>query len=159
MEIAVSLNGLTQRSFRGFKRIAPLALADALLLAGAFSLTYWVRTNRLWADTASYFVLFSILVSIGSLYGFGGYQRIWARTSGHDVSVIIAASVVALSVSLMVDLLITPRPLPLSVVLISNWITLNGFVAVRYRSPWLAGWRGAGGRSGTRNSPAARRGC
>ncbi|MDX2162253.1 MAG: nucleoside-diphosphate sugar epimerase/dehydratase [bacterium] len=90
-----------------------------------------------------YFIVFVTCWMIGFLHIFGVYRRMWARTSGHDVMVIVNAVAATTVVALAMNLLITPRPLPISVILFAHTFALVGFVAVRYRSRLLSGmgWR------------------
>lgn len=77
------------------------------------------------------------------LYGFGVYHRIWERTSGHGITVIINAVGAATVGLLIADLLIQPYPLPLSVIIMGNLMAMSGFVGMRYRSRLISGmsWR------------------
>ena len=135
-----------RRYTRGARKAAPLALADAVILTFAYAITYSVRTAsfiyQIDAD-ALRFLLFALATNFVALYAFGAYHRIWWRTSGHDVSVIIQAVFVATAIVASLDFVLRPRPIPLSVVLVGQFIALTGFVAVRYRSRVISGleWR------------------
>ncbi len=78
-----------------------------------------------------------------SLYAFGGYSRIWSRTSGHDVRVIVFAVGTATIGLSLANVLFKSRPLPLSVIWVANLIAVTGLVAIRYRSRLISGlsWR------------------
>ena len=81
---------------------------------------------------------------VALLYLNGVYRRIWSKTSGHDVNIILGAVILTtLIVSIANMTIVTSHPLPLSVILLSNMLALVGFVAVRYRSRLIRGlsWR------------------
>lgn len=130
----------------GVKRIAPLATSDALILATAYMAAYSVRTvsfyHRIEAASLTFF-LFALAAMLAALYLSGAYHRIWSRTSGHDVAVIVRAVIAVTVIVGAADFLMRPRPIPLSVVLVSHILALTGFVAVRYRSRLISGleWR------------------
>lgn len=135
-----------RRSLRGARLAGPLALADAAILTGAYAIVYSVRT----ASFIHYislielrFFAFALLTNFVTLYAFGAYHRLWKRTSGHDVSVILKAAGVATLIIAPLDFVLRPRPIPLSVVLVAQMLALTGFVAVRYQSRLISGleWR------------------
>lgn len=111
----------------------------------AYIVVYSVRTTTYAHDffQASVFTGFATTMLLVALYLSGGYRRIWARTSGHEVTVIVKATAGATLVVAGIDYFLRPRPVPLSVVLVGNLIAMVGFVAVRYRSRLISGlsWR------------------
>ena len=124
----------------------PLALIDAAILLIAYACTYSVRAPVFIThldSNAQRFIGFALIANFTALYGFGAYHRIWWRTSGHDVAVLIKAVTVSTAILAPVDFLLRPRPIPLSIVLFGQFIALTGFVAVRYRSRLISGleWR------------------
>lgn len=128
-----------RRYLRHIRRVAPLALGDTLIILAAYGASYSVRaTAAPNFEPGLSFFLFIIPVTLLSLYLFGVYNRLWYQTSGHDVTVIVKGMAVATVIIFVADYLITPRPLPLSVVLVGNALTLTGVVAVRYRSRLLS---------------------
>lgn len=140
------LAAFLRRYARGAKKAGPLALADALILASAYAITYSVRTASFIYEIdpeAMSFLVFALVTNFLALYAFGAYHRIWWRTSGHDVSVIIQAVAVATIIVVPIDFVLRPRPIPLSIVVVGQFIALTGFVAVRYRSRLISGleWR------------------
>jgi FlaA1/EpsC-like NDP-sugar epimerase len=88
-------------------------------------------------------IALAALSLVVSLYVFGVYRRLWSHTSGHDVTVIVYAVAAVIPIQLFVTLAISPRPLPISVVLVGNIVVLAGLVAARYRSRLVSGlsWR------------------
>ena len=136
------------RSIKYARRAGPLALADAFILAAAYFLVYIVRIGTIPSNLepeSRFFLLGAIFVTLGALHLFGGYRRIWSSTSGHEVQVIVAASAVSTLITEGADLILQPRPFPLSVVLTAQFIGMTGFVAVRYRTRLISGfsWRWA----------------
>ena len=126
-------------------RIAPLLAVDLVLLFGAYTLTYAVRTLEMPLDTtraAGFFAAVAVC-TLAALYAHGAYHRIWSRTSGHDVVVLFKASVTSGLILTAADFVLRPRPIPLSVALVGHTLAFTGFVAVRYRSRLLSGaeWR------------------
>src|SRR5690606_23622807 len=88
-------------------------------------------------------IVLAALTLVISLYAFGVYQRLWSQTSGHEAGVIVNAVAAATFLHLIVYLLIWPRPVPGSVVIFGNMLTLAGLVGARYRSRLISGlsWR------------------
>lgn len=127
------------------KRVVPLAVTDALITFVAYLSVYSIRTSSipLSLKSSGYFLYAAVLISLACLYWSGAYHRIWARTSGHDVAVIIKAVMLSTSILLILDLVLKPRPIPLSVILVSSLLTLMGYIALRYRSRLVSGlsWR------------------
>ncbi len=140
-------NRLTlRRGIRFLKRAGPLAVADAAVLASAYFIVHSVRIGAIppFPEPESRLFLFGVVVvTLASLFIFGGYQRLWASTSGHDVKVIIAASFVSALITGIADLVMQPRPFPLSVALTAQFVAMTGFVAVRYQTRLISGlaWR------------------
>jgi FlaA1/EpsC-like NDP-sugar epimerase len=133
-------------NLQSLRRAGPLALADALILITAYLVTYSIRLEAPLPSLKSYkvtFVFFAVAVTIFLLYIFGGYRRIWAQTSGHDVQVIVGAVGISTVILFTLDWLLYPHPQPLSVVLVGNLVAMTGFVAIRYRSRLFSGlaWR------------------
>lgn len=129
-----------------FVRIAKSALLDVTIVLIAYFAAFSVRTVTTTLDylalLQSVFIIAFFLVVM--LHLFGVYHRIWARTSGHGVTVILNAVGTATALMLGLYLLISStRPLPISVILMGNLLSLCGFVAVRYRSRLISGfnWR------------------
>jgi FlaA1/EpsC-like NDP-sugar epimerase len=132
---------------RLLKRVVPLVIIDTLILAIAYTITFAVRTVTVpvgfGGHRGNLFFLGSVLITLISLYILGGYNRIWSRTSGHDVKVLVSAASVSTGLMGTLDFFLAPRPLPLSVVLVGNLLAMTGFVTVRYRSRLISGfsWR------------------
>jgi FlaA1/EpsC-like NDP-sugar epimerase len=126
-------------------RTISLLAADFVILFVAYSVTYTVRalTTPLNSTRAAVFFVITTTVTLAALYIHGAYHRIWSRTSGHDVVVLVKAALTSGLLLAVVDFALRPRPIPLSVVLVGHALAFAGFVAVRYRSRLLSGaeWR------------------
>ncbi len=145
MDRFIKNNGYVQRYRSSLKRIVPLAVADSLVVIISYISVYTVRMvslHHIMQEIIDFFVL-AVAVSLASLYFFGAYHRIWARTSGHDISVLVKAVTLTTVFLGIVDLSFKPRPVPLSVILVGNLLSLMGFMTVRYRSRLFSGlsWR------------------
>jgi FlaA1/EpsC-like NDP-sugar epimerase len=127
-------------------RVIKSSLLDAVILLIAYTAAFYARAVTTTLDYVNSLgiVLVIAVFTILTLHTFGVYRRIWERTSGHEVTVIINAVGAATFVIVLIYLLVTEeRPLPLSVMLMGNLLALCGFVAVRYRSRLISGvtWR------------------
>ena len=120
-------------------------LADFIIVFAAYSIAFFSRSFITTLDYQHHIpmIALSTAVILLWLYIFGVYQRIWTRTSGHEVSAIVSATVVATTILATVDFLIIPRPLPLSVVIVGGALALSGVAASRYRTRLVSGafWR------------------
>ena len=128
------------------RRAAPLAFLDTIILLLAYFSVYSVRTMSALAELGQQgarFMVLAVALMVLSLFVAGGYNRLWSRTSGHDVTVIVNGVALASAVLIPIDFFWRPRPVPLSVVIVGNSMALMGFVAVRYRSRLISGlsWR------------------
>ncbi len=133
-----------RRDRQWLKQFLWLAAADAVMVVAAYWMTYSIRREHFITSFTSnerLFTLGAVIISLFFLYAFGAYHRIWARTSGHEAQVLIIAHVIATMLLLALDFLITPRPFPLSVVLVGGGIAMNGSVAVRYQTRLITGLR------------------
>jgi FlaA1/EpsC-like NDP-sugar epimerase len=140
-------HGVVQQRLKYLQRVGPWLLADAAILVTAYLTIYSIRIETFPAISNNHhqiaFLGGALAVALTALYLLGGYQRIWSRTSGHDVQVIVAAVGLSTLVTGIADWFLRPRPFPLSVVLVANFVALAGFSAIRYRSRLLSGlfWR------------------
>lgn len=125
------------------KRIAKSALLDVVIVVAAYLVAFSINAvvNQSMAAGLSFIALAALVMPI-MLYGFGVYHRIWSRTSGHGVTVIVNAVGAATLVMLVMDVIIG-RPVPLSTLVVANSTALIGFTVVRYRSRLISGmeWR------------------
>lgn len=142
------MNGEKRRlMIRRAQRVGIGALVDIIIVFIAYLVAFTILslTDR---DYANFpfplqYILAASLVHIASLYGFGVYRRIWQRTSGHGVMLIINAVAVATLVTGAAVVLLQATSLPLQLMIFGNVFAVIGFVAVRYRSRLAIGliWR------------------
>ncbi len=119
--------------------------ADFLVVFAAYSMAFAARavlTSLDYLHSIGWITIFAFF-AIAMLRLFGVYRRIWSRTSGHEVIVIVKAITVITIGTFITSLILVPRPLPLSIVLLGNLLSLAGFTASRYQSRLLNGlvWR------------------
>lgn len=89
------------------------------------------------------FIPVVVVVTLALHFKVGVYKQIWARSSGHEIKLFVYSALIAVPVLIAVDVSVTPRPLPVSVVLLGHLLAISGFVAARYRSRLIDGlaWR------------------
>lgn len=123
-------------------------LVDMAMIFLAYLATLSIRTVKNPFDygeyaTSVHFIACSAFCIIVFFYIFGGYHRIWSMTSGHDITVIIKAFAFAVTLIGIVDLMSVERPLPLTVVVVGNFVAFGLMAGVRYRMRLVRGfsWR------------------
>ena len=148
----MSLGGsVTTAGERGYHHIRHIkqtmrdAVLDLVILLVAYSVVLFARgfgTTYFQAESLVFFAIAGF-TTLSCLFLLGVYRRIWSRTSGHGIVVIFNATGLALVLLILIDLLLEPRPLPLSVIGIAQTLSLAGFVAIRFRSRLITGltWR------------------
>lgn len=119
-----------------YRRIAKRALVDIMIVFAIYAVvvSVWSLTLPLNYVTSAVLTAGIALTLVISSYICGVYHRIWARTSGHGITVIIKAVALATALLVPVVFLLGQKPLPVVIVLLGNLLSLCGFVAVRYRS-------------------------
>lgn len=119
-----------------YRRVGRHAVVDFLIVIVAYSVAVsaWTLNSTFDLTSVAVFVVLIALTLITAFAIFRVYQRIWSRTSGHEVTVILNTVLVATGIDLLVVLALPNAPLPLPVVLVGNLLALFGFVAFRYRS-------------------------
>ena len=125
---------------------AALSIAiDTIIIVAAFLGALYVRSTTATIDfvQASKFLFLVVPVQLAALYFAGVYHRLWSKTSGHGVTVLLYAVAAATLFDLARALSENPRSMPMSVVLLANFLAFSGFVVVRYRSRLVsaASWR------------------
>jgi FlaA1/EpsC-like NDP-sugar epimerase len=125
---------------------AAWAIIDGSIVLGSFGCAFWARalTAPLDFQESLGFLIFIAILTIVSFFMFGIYARIWSQTSGHEVSIILKALFVSAVVTGALDLAVgSPRPVPISVMVVGYALTAMGMVAVRYQSRLVSGlsWR------------------
>ena len=130
---------------RRAKRVVGSALLDVLITWVAFGAVFFTRAVTAPLDVELGLVAIGVVTvaNVVALFVFGAYDRIWSRTSGHGVTVLMYAVTASTGFLVLLDLMREPRPLPFSVLLVGNLLALVGYVAVRYRSRLISGlyWR------------------
>jgi FlaA1/EpsC-like NDP-sugar epimerase len=121
------------------------ALLDIAITFIAYTIAYLVRSV---ASPVDYMegvlpVLAVAILNVFCLYSFRAYRRIWQRTSGHDVFILVQAIGVAAVIVLALSMFAPNRVIPLSIIIVGQLLTLVGVVAVRFRSRLISGfnWR------------------
>lgn len=122
------------------------ALLDAGIMLATYVVLLLVLAAAVPIDYSFFpgFIIFVISVMLVMNYVFGVYRRIWSRTSGHEVGVLLKAGSMATLVSLGAGALVSnTQSLPLGVIILVNGLSVVGFVLVRYRGRLLSGfvWR------------------
>lgn len=142
MDLKVDISGnLSQRN----RKVGLWMVLDFLLVVAGYSLAFLTRAVVANIDygTSLPAILAAAAVTVVSLFAFGVYRRLWSQTSGHGVAVIVYGVSTATLVLLPINLLIQPRPLPISTLLVGSLLALVGIVGSRYRSRLVSGlsWR------------------
>ena len=121
------------------------AVVDAIIMYVAYLAAFSARAaiTPVEYDSGFRLIVIDIILTIIVFYFLGIYHRIWARTSGHGMTIIIQAVGITSFITVILSALQHPRPLPLSIILLGNLLSLSGFIAVRYRSRLISGltWR------------------
>lgn len=124
---------------------ATYSIFDVIILIASHLVIFSVRLIPSPIETAIsfYYILLFTGITIASFYVHGIYRRIWSQTSGLDIVLIIRATLIAFVIALISDLIVSPRPVPISVLIVAYALSLAGFVVIRYRSRLLVGlgWR------------------
>lgn len=128
-----------------YRRLLSAAFLDVLIVLGAYLSLFALIPNRIFDNHThnTAFLLATAAAMVAVMAAFKVYHRIWERTSGHSVSILLDAVVIVSVVTITVVVIINPRPLSIGIVLVGNLLSLIGFVAVRYRSRLISGfaWR------------------
>lgn len=128
-----------------FVRFMKWSGADFVVITIAFVLAYSARLlafPRMQAESLI-FIIFAALFFITVLFLNKTYRIYWQRASGHNISILVRSSIWAgLSLSL-INLLIEPRPIPMSVLWVAMILAFGGIVVIRYRSRLIGAleWR------------------
>lgn len=131
-----AVNVLPKGSRSYYKRTVKSAVIDFFIVIVAYGavIISWKLADTLDYSINVWQVISIALYLVAMLYIFGIYQRIWERTSGHGITLIIKAVVIATVALVPIILLEHEIPLTLPIVLLANLLSLGGFIAVRYRS-------------------------
>jgi len=134
---------------RFVRRDVPWFVVDAVFAVMSFYLALFLR----FAGTTPEYYFRTLPVCIPFIVGiyclvnhlFGIYRGMWRYASAQEVVTILSSVVASTLFLVLLDLLWTVHPLPLSVVCLGGFFTLVSFIAVRYRSRVVHGtllrWR------------------
>ncbi len=135
----------TQTVRRKLRRAFQWVLLDIIIIITAYMLAYSTRSLFGPLDFFDDFwvVLIATTWTIFVFFIFSIYDRMWSRTSGHGIAILLVAVLTAGVGIYLVDLLVNPRPIPVSVVLLANTFVFIGISGIRYRSRLVSGfsWR------------------
>ncbi|MBZ0294189.1 MAG: polysaccharide biosynthesis protein [Anaerolineae bacterium] len=138
-------NNNLSTTYRHARHILLSAITDIIILLVSFMAAFSVRGVMTPLESADgvRLILFSAGMTVGIFYSFGIYKNLWARTSGHGITLIINAVATSTIFTMIVNTAVRQQPLPYSIILIGNVLALGGFIAVRYRSRMISGlsWR------------------
>ncbi len=127
------------------QRLLRDVLLDLIIVVAAYTLAFILRALTVPLDYRDSlgFIAYVAAAQVLTLYLLGAYHRLWSRTSGHSVIVIVNAVGLASVVVTLTDLIPDRRPLPVSVVIVAQVFVLFGVIAVRFRSRLFTGlsWR------------------
>lgn len=134
------------------KHVLNWGIFDAFTIFFAYTIAFSSRALTISLDYQNSlgFIIFSIFITLMSLFVNGVYRQIWSRTSGHSIVILVRSVLFAFIILLILDLMFNPRLLPLSVLILGNIIAFGGIVIIRYRSRligafewrWRAIWKG-----------------
>src|SRR4051812_14642455 len=87
----------SQRGRNYLKRVIEGGVVDAVIIVAAYAVavSIWTLNASVDAFATAGFIVFIALVLLAMLFAFGVYRRIWSRTSGHGITVMINAVVTA----------------------------------------------------------------
>ncbi|MBN2305546.1 MAG: polysaccharide biosynthesis protein [Anaerolineae bacterium] len=132
---------------RRLKYISIAAMLDMLVVWIAYLTAFSARTVTVglleYYRTRIAFIVFAGALTVVVFYLSGIYHRIWSQTSGHGIANLINAMLAVTALLLLLNVVLDPRPLPVSVIIMGNALALNGFIILRYRSRMISGatWR------------------
>lgn len=127
---------------RSLRRIGFWITIDSLVIFLSYfaSLSLRAITSQLDYLFSLPFILISILITLVCLYRFHIYHIVWTQTSGNSVTKIIQAFLFASPIIIILDLIVTPRPLPFSVIVAEAAFALSAMVIIRYRGRLIRGF-------------------
>jgi FlaA1/EpsC-like NDP-sugar epimerase len=121
------------------------SLLDFLIVIGSYLSVFAFLPNRIFDDhTHTTLMILAIAFGmIAALATFKVYHRIWERTSGHSIIILLDAIVIVTVPTILLVAIVNPRPLSIGIVLVGNLLSFIGIAGVRYRSRLISGfaWR------------------
>lgn len=128
-----------ETSYRYIFNTLQWVFIDSLIIFAAYSSAYLMRSITAplrYVPTLTFIILVIIINTLIFLRG-GIYRRLWSQTSGHGVITLLQAALWVSAMTFIIDFFVQPRPTPLSVVLMGNFLAFIGFTSTRYRSRLL----------------------
>jgi FlaA1/EpsC-like NDP-sugar epimerase len=128
-----------------YRRMLASALLDFLIVIGVYLSVFLFLPDRIF-DDHTHTTLMILTVACGmvaALACFKVYHRIWERTSGHSIIILLDAVVIVTVPTILIVAVINPRPLSIGIVLLGNLLSFICIAGVRYRSRLISGfaWR------------------
>lgn len=123
------------------RRVAADVSLDVLIVLAVYIVLFLITDYRFFSvpELNVAFIFVASFVLIGVMYAFRVYDRLWALSSGHNVTIIINAVAVATVVIISLGVAARPRLMSVGFILLADALVLTGFVAVRYRSRLISG--------------------
>lgn len=119
---------MTHTQFVRYRRIISAALLDFLIVIGAYLAVFTVIPERIFHDPSqnTAFVMAVAAAMVAALFGVKAYHRIWSRTSGHSVSILLDAVVIVTVTTITIFIFVNPRPLTIGTIFAGNLLSLIG---------------------------------
>lgn len=128
-----------------YGRMLAAALLDFLVVIGAYLCVFLFLPDRIFNDHTHSTLLILAVASgmVLALAAFKVYHRIWERTSGHSIIVLLDAVVIVTVLTILIVAAVNPRPFAIGIVLVANLLSFIVISGVRYRSRLISGlaWR------------------
>lgn len=126
------------------KRIGVWVVLDTTIILLAYIVAFSLRAVTTSLEPLYSQALFGIFINtviIANLYMAGVYYRIWSKTSGDEIAIILRAIIFATLIIVIVNVIPDHHPLPMSVILSANVFIAGGLSLTRYRSRLFTSWR------------------
>jgi FlaA1/EpsC-like NDP-sugar epimerase len=118
---------------------------DIPVVLGAYWLALLARsiTANVNLTTGIIFIFLVAAAFMSANKIFGVYRRYWSYAAAHDALALVSASTVATLLVAGINMLLDPRPLPSSVVVVGGVFAMLGQLAIRYRRRMFSSFRWA----------------
>lgn len=128
-----------------YRRILASALLDFLIVIGVYLTVLFFLPYRIFDDHTHTTLMILVVAGgmVAALACFKVYHRIWERTSGHSIIILLDAVVIVTVPTILIVATANPRPLSIGIVLFGNLLAFICIAGVRYRSRLISGfaWR------------------
>ena len=130
-------------------RFLKWSIFDFIVIVLAHLLSWSARLWALPASSSLTFIVASAIIFIAVMQYHRVYRIYWPRASGFNIEILAASALWATLLLTVINLIMTPRPLPITVLWIGMMLSFGGIVLLRYRSRvigavdwrWRAIWR------------------